>query len=96
VIYCNYDQDKLVLQVRLEEKQRAKRRKREAAAARAAEAAAQGRHEEAKQLEEESSYSPFWFHKQFDPCTNTMAYKYKGGYWEAKSKGHFPNVPDLF
>ncbi|XP_065893633.1 oxysterol-binding protein 1-like [Dysidea avara] len=82
--------------VRLEENQRAKRRKREAAAAKAAEAAAQGKHEEAKQLEEESSYSPFWFHKQFDPCTNTMAYKYKGGYWEAKSKGHFPDVPDLF
>ena len=86
------------MQVRLEEKQRAKRRKREAAAAKAAEAAAQGKHEEAKQLKEfeESSYSPFWFHKQFDPCTNTMAYKYKGGYWEAKSKGNFPNVPDIF
>ena len=81
------------MQVRLEEKQRAKRCKREAAAA---EAAAQGKHEEAKQLEEESSYSPFWFHKQFDPCTNTMAYKYKGGYWEAKSKGNFPNALDIF
>ena len=84
------------MQVRLEEKQRAKRRKREPAAAKAAEAAAQGKHEEAEQLEEESSYSPFWFHKQFDPCTNTMACKYKGGYWEAKSKGNFHNVPDIF
>ena len=45
---------------------------------RAAEAVVQGKHE-AKQLEEESSYSLFWFHQKFDPCTNTLEYRYKGG-----------------
>ena len=85
------------MQVRLEEKQRAKRRKREAAAAKAAEAAAVGNHEEAARLEKEGSYSPLWFHKEYDPLTNTMAHVYKGGYWEGKLKGDWGvEFPDLF
>lgn len=86
------------VQVRLEEKQRAKRRKREAAASKAAEAAAAGNLEEAEQLEKEANYSPFWFKKEYDPLTNTMLHVYKGGYWEAKEKGTWDqlNLPDIF
>lgn len=85
-----------VFQVRLEEQQRAKRRAREAAAKAAAEAAARGDEGLARTLEAEASYSPVWFQKQFDPCTNTMVHVYKGGYWEAKQKKQFPLLPNLY
>lgn len=83
-------------QLRLEEKQRAKRRKREAAAAKAAVAAANGNHLEAARLEKEASYTPRWFQKEYDPLTNTMMHVYKGGYWEAKLKGDWEGLPDIF
>ena len=83
-------------QLRLEEKQRAKRRKREAAAAKAAVAAANGNHLEAARLEKEASYTPRWFQKEYDPLTNTMMHVYKGGYWEAKLKGDWEDLPDIF
>ena len=85
-------------QLRLEDKQRAKRRMREAAAAKAAEAAAAGDLEEASQLEKEASYSPQWFKKEYDPLTNTMMHVYKGSYWEAKEKGDWDSLelPDIF
>ena len=85
-------------QIRLEEKQRAKRRKREAAASKAAEAAAMGNLEEAERLEKEANYSPFWFNKEYDPLSNTMMHVYKGGYWEAKERGNWTelSLPDLY
>ena len=87
----------IFIQIRLEEKQRAKRRIREAAAAKAAEAAAAGNQEEATQLEKESTYLPVWFHKEYDPLTNTMMHVYKGGYWEGKLKGSWEReLPDIF
>lgn len=87
-----------ILQVRLEEKQRAKRRKREAAAANAAEALASGDMEEAERLNEEAAYQPLWFSKEYDPLTNTMIHVYKGGYWEAKQEGKWDelNLPNLY
>ena len=85
------------LQVRLEEKQRAKRRKREAAAAKAAQAAAAGDHEEATRLEREATYSPMWFQKEYDSVTNTMMHVYKGGYWEGKYSGNWgAEFPEIF
>ena len=84
--------------MRLEEKQRAKRRKREAAASKAAEAAAAGNHEEANRLEKESTITPTWFKKEYDPLTNTMLHSFKGGYWEAKLKGNWDefDLPDIY
>ncbi len=86
------------LQLRLEEKQRAKRRKREALAAQAAKASARGDVEEAERLKEEATYKPVWFSKEYDPLTNTMMHVYKGGYWEAKQTGDWDkfNLPDLY
>ena len=84
-------------QLRLEEKQRAKRRRREAAAARAAQAAATGDLEVATQLEREATYSPTWFHKEYDSVTNAMMHVYKGGYWEGKRSGDWGvQFPDIF
>lgn len=88
----------IVFQVRLEEKQRAKRRKREALASKAAEAAAAGNHEEAKRLEKQTMITPTWFKKEYDHLTNSMLHVYKGGYWETKQKGSWDEVdmPDLY
>lgn len=85
-------------QVKLEEKQRARRRKREAMATKAAEAAAAGNMEEAERLKKASSISPYWFSKEYDACTNTMMHIYKGGYWEAKASKSWDhlNLPDIF
>ena len=83
-------------QLRLEEQQRARRRKREAAAAKAAEAVANGNHEEAARFEKEATYSPRWFKKEFDPLTQTMMHVYKGGYWEAKLRGDWGGLPNIF
>ena len=83
-------------QIRLEEKQRAKRHKREALMSKAAEAAAAGKHEEALELEKEASYSPEWFQKEYDPFTNTMMHVFKGGYWETRLKDEWTDLPDLF
>ena len=77
----------MYMQVRLEEKQRAKRRKHEAAAAKAAQAVAAGDHEEATRLEREATYSPMWFQKEYDSVTNTMMHVYKGGYWRGSTVG---------
>lgn len=87
-----------LIQVKLEEKQRARRRKREAMAAKAAEAAAAGNMEEAERLEKASTISPVWFSKEYDPHTNTMMHVYKGGYWEAKAAGKWQdlNLPEIF
>lgn len=84
--------------LRLEEKQRAKRRLRESASQRAAEARERGENELAEKLEEEASYNPVWFRKQYDPYANAMFHQYKGGYWEAKQSGKFPelDLPDLY
>lgn len=86
------------VQVKLEEKQRARRRKREAMAAKAAEAAAAGNMEEAEQLKKASSIIPRWFSKEYDHLTNTMTHVYKGGYWEAKAAGSWDqlDLPDIF
>ena len=86
------------MQYRLEEKQRAKRKKREMAASKAAKASAAGNHQEAEILERESTYTPIWFKKEYDPLTNSMMHVYQGGYWEAKEKGNWDrlNLPDLF
>lgn len=86
------------VQVRLEEKQRARRRKREAMAAKAAEAAAAGNMEEAERLKTASSIIPRWFSKEYDHRTNTMMHVYKGGYWEAKATGNWEqfDLPDIF
>ena len=86
----------ILVKLRLEEKQRAKRRVRESAAQRAAEAAARGDKELAEKLEKEATYSPVWFQKQYDHHANAMFHQYKGGYWEAKQKGKFPELPDLY
>ena len=86
-----------LLQVRLEEKQRAKRRKREAIVAQVAEATAAGDLEEAKRLQDEGSFSPLWFKKECDPLTGSMLHVYQGGYWEAKMKGDWGReMPDIF
>ena len=87
-----------LIQVKLEEKQRARRRKREAMAAKAAEAAAAGNMEEAERLEKASTICPVWFSKEYDPHTNTMMHVYKGGYWESKAAGNWQdlNLPDIF
>ena len=87
-----------MVQVKLEEKQRARRRKREAMAAKAAEAAAAGNMEEAERLEKASSISPVWFTKEYDHSTGGMLHVYKGGYWEAKAKGNWDqlNLPCIF
>lgn len=86
------------MQVKLEEKQRARRRKREASAAKAAEAAAAGNMEEAEHLKKESSIIPMWFSKEYDQFTNTMMHAYKGGYWETKASGNWDqlNLPDIY
>ena len=84
-------------QLRLEEKQRAKRREREEAAARAAQAAAEGNHEEASRLEQAATYCPLWFRKEFDSVTNSMMHVYRGGYWEGKNSGwRGVEFPDIF
>ena len=83
-------------QLRLEEQQRARRRKRELVAAKAAEAVASGDHEEAARLEKEATYAPRWFRKEFDPLTSTMMHVYKGGYWEAKLRGDWGGLPNIF
>lgn len=63
----------------------------------AAAAAAAGNHEEADELEKESTYSPVWFKKEYDPLTNTMMHVYQGGYWEGKAKGDWGReLPDIF
>ena len=82
----------------LEEKQRERRRKREAIQIQAAEAASLGNHEEAKRLEKEAAYTPTWFHKEFDPYSNTMLYVYNGGYWECKEKREWMklSLTDIF
>ena len=69
---------------------------REAAAAKAAEAVANGNHEEAARFEKEATYSPRWFKKEFDPLTQTMMHVYKGGYWEAKLRGDWGGLPNIF
>ena len=85
------------VQVRLEEKQRAKRRTREAAVAQAAQAATEGDHREATRLEREATYCPFWFRKEYDSVTNTMMHVYRGGYWEGKHRGWAGvEFPDIF
>lgn len=84
-------------QLRLEEKQRAKRKLREAAAARMAQAASAGNHELAAELEKEATYTPVWFEKEYDPLTNQMMHVYRGGYWEAKSAGDWGRkLPDIY
>ena len=87
-----------VIKHKLEEKQRAKRRAREALAAKALELEQKGEFEDARKLHEESEYKPQWFEKRFDPCTNTLIHKYKGGYWETKESTGFnqSNLPDLY
>ena len=82
----------------LEEKQRAKRREREAFAQKALELDQRGEFEEAQRFREDSEYKPFWFEKQFDPCTNTLVHTYKGGYWEAKESIGFGHIktPDIY
>lgn len=86
------------LKALLEEKQRERRRKREAIQIQAAEAASLGNHEEAKRLEKEAAYTPTWFHKEFDPYSNTMLYVYNGGYWECKEKREWMklSLTDIF
>ena len=84
-------------QLRLEEKQRAKRRQGEEAAARAAQAAAEGNQEEASRLEQAATYSPHWFRKEFDPVTSSMMHVFRGGYWEGKNSGwEGVEFPDIF
>ena len=83
-------------QLRLEEQQRARRHKREAAATKAAQAVANGNHEEAARFEKEVTYTPRWFKKEFDPLTQTMMHVYKGGYWEAKLRGDWSGLPNIF
>ena len=80
----------------LEEKQRARRRKREALQAEAAELATADNHEEAARLEKEATYSPAWFKKDYDPISDTMMYVYKGGYWEAKLRQDWGDLPNIF
>ncbi len=86
------------VQVKLEEKQRARWRKREAMAAKAAEASAAGNMEVAERLEKASTITPVWFSKEYNPHTNTMMHVYKGGYWEAKAQGDWEQLglPDIF
>ena len=73
------------------------RHRREEAAARAAQAAADGDLEEATRLERASTYSPLWFHKEYDSVTNSMMHVYRGGYWEAKYRGWTGvEFPDIF
>ena len=88
----------VVQQVKLEEKQRARRRKREAVAAQAVEAAEAGNTEEAERLKKESTISPVWFSKEYDQLTGSMMHVYKGGYWETKGKKEWDklNLPDIF
>ena len=86
----------LPLQMLLEEKQRARRRKREALQAEATEQAAAGNHEAAARLEREASCLPTWFKKEYDPISNTMMHVYKGGYWEAKLRQDWGDLPNVF
>ncbi|KFG42451.1 Oxysterol-binding protein, partial [Toxoplasma gondii FOU] len=44
----------------------------------------------------EDDYDPLWFAKGEDPITHEPAWIYKGGYWEAKAEGGFPDSPDIF
>ena len=83
-------------QLRLEEQQRARRHKREAAATKAAQVVANGNHEEAARFEKEATYTPRWFKKEFDPLTQTMMHVYKGGYREAKLRGDWSGLPNIF
>ena len=87
-----------LVQVKLEEKQRARRRKREANAAKAAEAAAAGNMEEAERLEKASTVCPVWFSKEYNHHTNSMMHVYRGGYWEAKAEKSWDqlNLPVIF
>ena len=106
--YCNYYELQTTLhlpsslphltpsQLHLEEQQRTRRHKREAAATKAAQAVANGNHEEAARFEKEATYTPRWFKKEFDPLTQTMMHVYKGGYWEAKLRGDWSGLPNIF
>lgn len=42
------------------------------------------------------NHVPRWFEEVTDPATKETNYKYKGGYWEAREKGEFTDVPNLF
>ncbi|PFH36619.1 Oxysterol-binding protein [Besnoitia besnoiti] len=44
----------------------------------------------------EEDYDPLWFSKGQDTITHEPAWLYKGGYWEAKSEGGYPDSPDIF
>ena len=86
------------IKAQLEEKQRAKRRERESFALKALDLEEKGEFEEARKFREESDYKPFWFQKDFDPCTNTFVHSYKGGYWEAKESTGFDHlkIPNIY
>lgn len=78
--------DANVEKVRLEEKQRAARRHRENEAALAAERG-----------EEYPPYEPRWFTRRAVPhAPQGTMWAYKGGYWEAKARGRWDEVPEIF
>ena len=41
---------------------------------------------------QERGWKPRWFTKE----KGSEAYRYKGGYWEARERGSWDNCPDIF
>ncbi|KAI4454411.1 oxysterol-binding protein-related [Holotrichia oblita] len=71
--------------VRLEEKQRSVRREREAEAEQAAQTG-----------QPYKQYEPIWFKQVKDEDTGGVIHKYRGNYWESKSKQDWSMCPDIF
>jgi hypothetical protein len=53
--------------------------------------------ENRRQLQAEGkSIVPQWFHTQYSQLSGSDEWTYKGGYWEAREKGSWPNLVELW
>lgn len=41
-------------------------------------------------------HKPRWFEETVDPVVKEKSYQYLGGYWEARKKNAFSDLPDLY
>ena len=41
-------------------------------------------------------HKPLWFELKEDELTGVKFYQYKGGYWEARETGKFPELLDIY